>query len=195
MCIGLRYFDAPIQAMGMTLSPAEWFRYSATIALRKTSGSWARDRDLLLDIYSRCFKAFEKPFPSMLQDADAIQDYVETRYAGKSSWISQYFVPDMRNAVEGEARRVATLRTVQTAIAIERFRLSNKGNPPGTLDELTPRFLPTLLNDPFDGEPLRYKTLEKGFVVHSVGVDRVEDQEAVGAEANQADDLRFRVLR
>ncbi len=57
---------------------------------------------------------------------------------------------------------------------VERFEISN-GRFPKNLDELVPNYLPALPVDPFDGQPLRYKPLEKGCVIYSIGKDRHDD--------------------
>jgi hypothetical protein len=62
----------------------------------------------------------------------------------------------------------------QAALAVERYRLAN-GKLPDHLSDLVPTFLPTVSTDPFDGKPLRYKTLAKGYVVYSVGDDREDN--------------------
>jgi hypothetical protein len=70
-----------------------------------------------------------------------------------------------------EARRRAGL----TALAIERYRQAHQGALPAKLDDLKPQFLASIPIDPFDGQPLRYRPLAKGYVVYSVGYDRQDD--------------------
>jgi hypothetical protein len=70
-----------------------------------------------------------------------------------------------------EARRRATL----SAIAVERYRSSHNGQLPEKLADLAPGFLERTPIDPFDGQPLRFKRLEKGFVIYSVGANRRDD--------------------
>ena len=60
------------------------------------------------------------------------------------------------------------------ALAVERFQLEN-GRLPNDLRELVPGFLTSVPGDPFDGAPLRYKPLLKGYVVYSVGPDGHDD--------------------
>jgi hypothetical protein len=38
-----------------------------------------------------------------------------------------------------------------------------------------PTWLPKIPTDIFDGQPLRYGRLERGYVVYSVGPDRLDD--------------------
>lgn len=46
---------------------------------------------------------------------------------------------------------------------------------PVTLAELVPRYCDGIPQDPFDGEPLRYRHLERGYVVYSIGPDETDD--------------------
>jgi hypothetical protein len=90
----------------------------------------------------------------------------------------------------------ATIRDAQAALAVERYRLTN-GKLPSQLSDLVPAFLPSVPSDPFDGKPLRYKTLAKGYVVYSVGDDCVDNG---GTEVNSkgyvpGTDITFTVER
>ena len=55
-----------------------------------------------------------------------------------------------------------------------RYRLAT-GNLPDTLAELVPTYLDAVPKDPFDESELRYRKLESGFVVYSVGNDGKDD--------------------
>jgi len=70
--------------------------------------------------------------------------------------------------------RVALLRCGLTALAAERYRLVHN-RWPDKLEDLVPTILDKILADPFDGQPLRYKLLNDGLVIYSVGVDRKDD--------------------
>jgi hypothetical protein len=65
-----------------------------------------------------------------------------------------------------DARFVASLRATRAGVAVESYRAEH-----GQL----PDSLPSNLIDPFDGQPLRYKKLPKGYVVYSVGEDGKDD--------------------
>lgn len=195
MSLGLLYFDDPFMGIGMTRPASERLRVSAAIRLRKASGSWSRDRDLFLDVYSRYIEAARQPFPNFLREADAIDEYSSEQCGEKTSWYSLRFLSWIHRVVETEVGRIAQLRIIQTAIAIERFRLANDDALPATLTELTPLFLPSVLTDPFDGQPLRYTRMEKGFVVYSIGVDREDGHADLENEEDHPDDIRFRILR
>jgi hypothetical protein len=76
--------------------------------------------------------------------------------------------------IEQELTEVAQLSVAHTALAIERYRLSH-GQLPTGLDNLVPVYLPRVPQDPFDGQPLRYRRLEPGFIVYSIGPDQTDD--------------------
>lgn len=69
-----------------------------------------------------------------------------------------------------DIRTIAQLRTAQVGLSIERYRLAT-GSLPKTLAELRPTYLDAISKDPFDGKDLRYKKLETGFVIYSIGED------------------------
>ena len=91
----------------------------------------------------------------------------------------------------------ATLRAMRTALAIEGFREAQKGLPE-SLAELVPKYIDAVPLDPFDGKPLRFKKLKKGYVVYSVGKDGTDNGGAWYGDAGtdeQNIDVPFRVVR
>jgi hypothetical protein len=88
---------------------------------------------------------------------------------------------------------LAYLRTAQVALAVERFRLA-AGGLPDSLGQLVPAYLETVLKDPFDGAPLRYRKLAPGFVAYSVGEDGKDDEGRDQGDGGSRD-LAFRVER
>ena len=69
----------------------------------------------------------------------------------------------------------ARLRIATSALAVERFRLAHQNQLPDSLAALVPTYLPSVPTDPWDGQPLRFKKLAKGYVVYSVGPDGKDD--------------------
>jgi hypothetical protein len=74
-----------------------------------------------------------------------------------------------------DAEHVAFLRIADTALAVERFRLAHTNTLPVTLAQLAPTCCRALPNDPFDGQPLRYKTHGANYAIYSVGSDGRDD--------------------
>lgn len=60
------------------------------------------------------------------------------------------------------------------ACALERCRSVN-GDFPATLDALVPQFMAKLQRDILNGEPLKYRRTDRGFVLYSVGFNKVDD--------------------
>lgn len=103
--------------------------------------------------------------------------------------------------IKEELTEVAQLTVARTALAIERYRLS-LGQLPAGLDDLVPDHLPEVPQDPFDGRPLRYRRLEPGFIVYSIGPDETDDggkqrQPVKGSKGGEAlaYDMTFTVER
>ena len=66
------------------------------------------------------------------------------------------------------------VRMAGLACALERYRIA-KGAYPATLDALVPDFLPKLPHDPCDGQSFRYRLIPEGYLLYSIGIDRVDD--------------------
>jgi hypothetical protein len=85
--------------------------------------------------------------------------------------LSAICLPKMQKVLRRERSGLAHLRLSSAALAVERFRLS-EGRLPAKIEELSPQFLPAVPADPFDGAPLRYRRLAKGYIIHSIGQDQ-----------------------
>jgi len=84
---------------------------------------------------------------------------------------------------------IARQRLALTALAIENFRNEN-GRLPEDLDELVPRFLVEVSEDPFVGIELEYRRTEKGYVIYSVGRDREDNDGLEQSDKKQSDDKK-----
>jgi len=69
--------------------------------------------------------------------------------------------------IPADLRFHTRLSWARTALAIERYRLAT-GDVPERLDELIPRYLEQVPIDPFDGQPIRYRRTEPGYVLWSI---------------------------
>lgn len=87
---------------------------------------------------------------------------------GKSYDMFSRFIS---SSLDSEAR----LALLRTGIALERHRLKY-GNSPESLSSLVPEFLPSVLADPYDHHPLRYRRQVDGSPwVWSIGENGVDD--------------------
>jgi hypothetical protein len=113
-------------------------------------------------------------FPKNLVVISNVQEQISQTSRHNYYILSALMLPALGNTIVKEANGLAQVRTAQTALAVERFRLAH-GRLPENLDELVPQFLSAVPNDPFDGAPLRYHHLAKGYVIYSVGADGHDD--------------------
>lgn len=97
---------------------------------------------------------------------------------GKVSWGYQSFGPQVIGIIgrfsEDQANRTLK-RATRTGLAIERYRLARANALPESLSALVPVYLPAVPLDLFDGQPLRYRKLPRGYVVYSIGSDLSDD--------------------
>ncbi len=85
-----------------------------------------------------------------------------------------YFIPSLHRFVLTDLAHMTRMRVAGVAIAVEQYRLA--GNTlPEQLADLVPTFAPEVPLDPYDGRPLRYRRLEQGYVVYSIGKDLTDD--------------------
>jgi len=134
----------------------------------KKTDTYNADFNFTLDAANSLIAYADKEFPAALEFKAEKPD---SKYV-----ISQMVVPPMQNILVRPAETSARLRLVQTALAIERYRLAHADALPAGLSDLTPRLLPGNDGlDPFDGKPLRYKKLSNGYLLYSIGRDRKDD--------------------
>ena len=111
-----------------------------------------------------------------------------TAVAQKRLYIaSSSVLSGLTGVVAREVEGVAYLRLARTALAIEQFR-NKQGRLPAGLEELKPHFLAEIPADPFDGAPLRYRQLPKGYVLYSVDRDGHDDGGREKPERKKASD-------
>lgn len=93
-----------------------------------------------------------------------------------SDALVRVFFPALGNVFLRAAAVEAHQSLARTAIALERHHLAN-GSYPDALAALTPKFLPTALNDPFGKAPLYYsKTTDGRYLLYSVGRNGTDDK-------------------
>jgi ABC-type transport system involved in multi-copper enzyme maturation permease subunit len=143
------------------------------------SGSLARQHAALLEHFTELVEAAKLPEP--LQDAQIarVQKPLNPRMG-----LLGLLAPAVGRAAGVHRSSVAQLRSLVTALAVERYRLRT-GHWPQRLADLVPEYLVEPPADPFDGKPLRYRRLADGVVVYSVGLDGVDDGGTFDPERRQ----------
>ena len=123
-----------------------------------------------LEVIRMYVTAAKLPLPERLDAANTLKAQTER--------FSDLFVCSLQIGstlvVVHDTERIAYVRLSLAALAVERHRHA-KDVLPDSLDALVPEFLDAVPLDPFDGQPLRYKKLAKGYVVYSVGEDRKDN--------------------
>jgi hypothetical protein len=171
-------------------------RTSLFMGLLKSTGILHKDKAFYLDVMATNMAAAEAPFPERLTLAQQANTAVLSP-PSKFLVFSRILLPALAKAIPRDAEHTARIRTSQTALAVERFRLAHSGKLPASLNDLVPAYLSSLPCDPFDGQPLRYKGLAPGYVVYSIGSDMHDDGGAEGdpKKRTSASDITFTIQR
>jgi hypothetical protein len=141
--------------------------------LYRAAGFFERDLRFYLHVMETNISLASAPPPRSLIVTNVAENSVaEARR--RHYFISLMLIPSLARITVREAEGFAEMRTARAALAVERFRLANH-RLPKDVGELVPRYLPAVPRDPFDGAPLRYKSLAKGYVVYSIGRDGHDD--------------------
>lgn len=103
-------------------------------------------------------------------------DAVGTKFhsVSKAHLLLHTITPSLSGVITQDLRTIAHIRTADAVLAVQRFRLKTD-KLPEKLTDLIPAYLKSVPKDPFDGNDLRYKKLEAGFVVYSIGPDLSDD--------------------
>ena len=109
----------------------------------------------------------------------------------KSRIVTRITMSSFRRVWEVDLAGIARLRACVAALGVARYRLA-KGRLPDGLGELVGEYLESVPADPFTGQPLRYKKLQHGYVVYSVGKDEKDDG-AVEEEGTEGPDIIFEI--
>jgi len=88
--------------------------------------------------------------------------------------LSSMVLPSLSRVIVRELSAQAQIKLATTALAVERFS-RQRGRLPSDLKELTPQFLEAVPTDPFDGAPIRYRRLARGYAIYSVDADGHDD--------------------
>jgi hypothetical protein len=154
-------------------------------------GLSAREGTIFLDYVDECIQIVQLPTFERSAAIGAAEARVRAR---RGLFLRE--IGYMSFLIRREMQELAWIELAATAVAMERYRLA-RGSLPETLDQLAPAGLAVVSQDPFDGAPLRYRRLDRGFVIYSVGEDGKDDggKEELHKKQGETYDLVFRVER
>ena len=147
------------------------------LRIYRSGGHLQEDFAFALDFMSKLVALVDLPYPQALDAAAGMK--IPAVVDGKIA-VSAALLPEPARFVNKGAEAVARLRLARTVLAVERYRLKHDGALPTSLADVTAELSGGVPEDPFDGQPLRYKELPaRGYTVYSVGADRKDDGGAV----------------
>ena len=180
-CIGLDTFQAPIRDIVDQTESGKGFLL--TLAPRKILGFHNRETMEYIGLMQEYLDAMEQPPNERLLAVDSIQEAVHSGKRGGQ--LTRLLWPAFGHMMHFETGDLAHSLAAETALAVERYRLTEDCLPQ-SLENLVPAYMEVVPTDPFDGQSLKYRTLEKGFVVYSVGED-LTDQGGAERDSRKRD--------
>ena len=169
-CAGISFFRVPESVNPDYLGGGVPVR--PVLALYKALGLADADAVIYLDLVDRYLKAARLPLHERQEAVNAVSAKLQS--TSKAHLLLHAVMPPFPRVTTIEMRTIAHLRTAQVALALQRYRLA-AGALPDKMADLVPAYLETVPRDPFDGNDLRYKKLNTGFVVYSIGEDLSDD--------------------
>lgn len=166
-------------------------------------GMFHRDYKYYLDSMGRFVQAARMPFPERLAAARDLVSQLEELGPGEGRHfldfkpICAFLLPALGRSATVDANSMALIRMAATTLAVERYRLTYC-KLPGEIGELIPDFMEAVPVDPFNGLPLSYKRLGRGFVIYSVGEDKKDNggvEYPRPGEQGPGPDIVFKVVR
>ena len=170
-CTGISFFRVP-ESVGPDVlgSSGPLLRY--VLALYKAVGLADADAVIYLDLMDGYLKAAQLPLHERLEAVNAVDARLQS--TSRAHILLHSIMPALSRVTTIETRAIARLRATEVVLAIRRYRLAARALP-DKISDLVPTYLETVPKDPFDGNDLRYKKLEAGFVVYSIGEDLSDD--------------------
>jgi hypothetical protein len=145
------------------------------IVARLDKGNYLNEERFHLETtFQQLLAARQAAFPDRLKTGDLIQQRT-IEAADKKLMISVFLLPGLATPPAKEAAALAQFRLGLTAVALEQFRAAHEGRYPDALAELASVDLKSATVDPFDGQSLRYRKENRGYILYSIGPDLRDD--------------------
>jgi len=130
------------------------------------------DTIIYLDFIDKYIEITKLPLYQRQKASDVLEARLES--ISDIHILLKNHTPSLLRIATIELRHIAGLRAVRVGLAVERYRLA-AGKLPDSLTELVPAYLESVPKDPFDGNEMRYRKLETGFIVYSICEDLSDD--------------------
>lgn len=159
-------------------------------------GFFSLDHRLMLQTYDQLMElSRDGDWDKILKTGEAIRETTAKARKFPPKIITSLLVTSLDKVAEKIASVEARRRCALLAIEVIRFRQSPGGQLPENLDSIVAKNPDLQATDPFDGKQLRYRILNDGFVVYSVGPDRIDQKGVSKAPKNDrsAYDVAFTV--
>ncbi len=161
-------------------------------------GFFAVDQRLMLQTFDRLLELTrEGNWDDILKAEAVVRQAVTEARKFPPKIMTGLLLPALDKGVHKFVGIEARRRCALIALEVERFRRTNDGWLPESLDALPSKLAEDLLIDPYDGQRLRYRQTADGYVIYSIGADRQDQQGATVAPRGQsgAYDVAFTVER
>jgi hypothetical protein len=159
-------FDMPAEKM------AAWYLENTIMGITKedraiVTGKYARKTDDLFatETSSQVLAAWEVPYPDRFKQ---VADLCKTRLALAET--NKYPVASVQlrwisGALEEEANALLCFRLMKTAVGLQRFSQDHDNKYPDALAQMVPIYLKSLPENPTDGQSLKYKKSNRGYLL------------------------------
>lgn len=138
-------------------------------------------KEIILKDIDKLISIAEKKIPEAVQLSLELSREIESLNEPIKDIISSY-----PSVIIKAAQITANINILTTALAIERYRLKN-GKLPKELNELVPLYLEAVPKDPFDSKSVKYKILDKGYCLYSIGKDLTDNGGVLGGYTPNTD--------
>ncbi len=171
-CFGLHTFRGHLREVSDQFRSGGGGAPIILLAFWRITGLNDRNATEYIKIIQELIDAMELPANERLLVCESIQKDIDSRKRG--GMFTRILMPAFGRIMQIETRQLAYMLVTQTALAVERYRLT-EGHLPQSLDNLVPAYMEVVPTDPFDGQSLKYRTLETGYVVYSIGDDLTDE--------------------